>query len=121
MAPPRPCARPGCGRLVTGKGLCPVHARARDAARGTASARGYDKAWSAYSKNWLARFPWCGQRGDGWLHPDDSRCWRRGEMVRATVTDHIVALRDGGTHMDPRNSQSLCASCNVAKVYGDGA
>jgi 5-methylcytosine-specific restriction endonuclease McrA len=35
--------------------------------------------------------------------------------VAAQVTDHIVALRDGGARLDPRNHQSLCYRCNVLK------
>lgn len=119
LAPPRPCAYPRCPQKVRGGGgsFCPAHARQKDRARGSAKARGYDQAWTAFSRAWLARFPWCGQRADGWLHADDSRCWQRGEMVRADVTDHVLALRDGGAHLDPQNSQSLCASCNAAKAW----
>jgi len=116
VAPPRLCTHRGCHRLVVGRGQCPTHQRARDQQRGSAVERGYDRAWSAFSRAWLAKYPWCGQRLDGWLHAEHSRCWQRGEQQRATVTDHIVALRDGGTHMDPANSQSLCVACNAAKV-----
>lgn len=115
---PRPCSHPNCTRLVEGGGRCRDHARAIDQGRGSASARGYDAAWAEFSRDWLVRFPWCGQRADGWLHPEDSRCWQRGEMVPAACTDHILALRDGGAHMDPQNSQSLCVACNIAKAYG---
>jgi 5-methylcytosine-specific restriction endonuclease McrA len=31
------------------------------------------------------------------------------------VTDHILAIRDGGAVFDPANHQSLCNSCNAAK------
>jgi len=68
-----------------------------------------------FSLNWLQRFPWCGQRADGRLHDEHSKCARVGMRVRATVTDHIVALRDGGAHCSPANSQSLCTRCNTAK------
>jgi 5-methylcytosine-specific restriction endonuclease McrA len=115
-APPHYCPQPGCRRLVVGRGYCPTHARQRDQARGSRVARGYDGAWAAFSKRWLATFPWCGQRADGQLHLEHSRCVQRVERVRATVTDHIVALVDGGTTCDPKNSQSLCASCNSAKA-----
>lgn len=117
--PTRPCSHPGCTRLVAGGGRCRAHARAIDQARGSATARGYDRAWAEFSRAWLAAFPYCGMRADGWLHPEHSRCWSRGELVRAHVTDHIVALVDGGAHCVPSNSQSLCTSCNIAKHYGD--
>lgn len=112
-APPHYCPQRGCRRLVIGRGYCPEHQRARDQARGS---RGYDVAWATFSKAWLQRFPYCGQRFDGWLHADHSRCWQRGERNRADVTDHIVALVDGGTTCDPANAQSLCTSCNLAKA-----
>jgi 5-methylcytosine-specific restriction endonuclease McrA len=68
------------------------------------------------SRAWLRRFPWCGQRGDGRLHTEHSRCAQRGERRRAAVTDHIVALREGGERLDPANFQSLCRGCNAAKA-----
>jgi len=59
-------------------------------------------------------------RQDGAFHAVHSRCTQRGERVRATVTDHIVSLRDGGARMDPANHQSLCRSCNAAKATPGG-
>jgi 5-methylcytosine-specific restriction endonuclease McrA len=103
-APPRPCAR--CGRLISGRSC-----RCRPSAR----ARGYDAEWAAYSRRWLARFPWCGQRLDGRFHAEHSRCVQQGVQVRARVTDHICSIANGGARLDPANHQSLCASCNTAK------
>jgi 5-methylcytosine-specific restriction endonuclease McrA len=57
-------------------------------------------------------------RRDGTLSAVHSRCVQRGWRVRATVTDHIVSLRDGGARLDPANHQSLCRSCNAAKAGG---
>jgi 5-methylcytosine-specific restriction endonuclease McrA len=110
-APPHPC--PGCRQLVVGR--CKTCAKRRAQARPSAAARGYDALWAAYAREWLTRFPWCGQRLDGRLHSDDSRCVQRGERVLARVVDHILSLRDGGARLDPRNHQSLCASCNSQK------
>jgi 5-methylcytosine-specific restriction endonuclease McrA len=100
------------------RGSCPVCARQADRARGTARQRGYDPAWDAFSRDWLARYPWCGMRADGQLYVDHSRCAAEGRRVPAAVTDHIVALVDGGGHMVPANHQSLCISCNTAKAVG---
>jgi 5-methylcytosine-specific restriction endonuclease McrA len=110
-APPRPC--PKCHRLISGR--CPTCTRARDISRGSASARGYGTTWAAYSRAWLASYPYCGQRIGGVYSPEHSRCTQRGEHVRATVTDHIRSLRNGGALFDGANHQSLCASCNAAK------
>jgi 5-methylcytosine-specific restriction enzyme A len=112
-APLRAC--PGCRRRLSGPGPCARCRRQRDAQRGTARDRGYDAGWATYSRAWLARFPWCGQRRDGQLYAEHSRCVRRGARTRAAVTDHIVRLRDGGARLDPANHQSLCRGCNVAK------
>lgn len=115
QSPPRPCAR--CGRFVRGR--CPRCTKARqsekDAARPSPAARGYDTQWSDFSQRWLSQFPWCGQRVDGQLHAQDSRCVQDGRRVYAEVTDHIVALRHGGRRFDRANLQSLCGACNRRK------
>ena len=102
------------------RGACPRCAQARDQARPTARQRGYSPAWDRYSQAWLAKRPWCGQRRTGAFSPVDSRCVRHGARVAATVTDHIVAIADGGAIFDPENHQSLCASCNTAKNHPGG-
>jgi 5-methylcytosine-specific restriction endonuclease McrA len=97
------------------RGPCPVCARLRDQQRPGARARGYSPAWDTYSRAWLARRPWCGQRADGTFSAEHSRCVREQRRVPADVTDHIVAIADGGAVFDRTNHQSLCSSCNTAK------
>lgn len=109
VAPPRPCSRAGCRRLVMGGGRCQEHRRA------SAAARGYSKSWAIYAKGWLQRFPLCGMRQDGQRHREHSYCVRRGLRTLATVVDHILAIAAGGSVLDPDNHQSLCASCNSRK------
>jgi len=115
LAPPRPCAR--CGRI--NRGPCAFCKRRRDkesdAARPSAKERGYDGEWTQFSNAWLSRFPWCGQRADGALHPEHSECVRLGHRRYADCTDHIVALKDGGRRFDRGNLQSLCGDCNRRK------
>lgn len=108
------CAAPGCAVIVTA-GRCAAHARAKDRARGTAVARGYDYRWSLYSKRWLRAHPLCGERADGMVSTEHSRCAQAGRITAAECTDHIVPLSRGGDKWDPANHQSLCFSCNVAK------
>jgi len=103
---------------VVGPGRCARCLARQDQARGTPRERGYDAEWAAYSRRWLVRFPWCGQRQDGNRHAAHSRCTTRGEYTRATVTDHIRAIKDGGARLDPSNHQSLCAGCNARKAIG---
>lgn len=115
----RPCPGPHCGKLITSGKYCAScqskKEKAIDRERGSASERGYDATWAHYAKQWLQRFPWCGQRLDGALYLEHSRCVQRAQRTRATVTDHIVPIRKGGKRFDPKNMQSLCNACNVAK------
>jgi 5-methylcytosine-specific restriction endonuclease McrA len=85
-------------------------------ARGSATVRGYDTTWAHYARTWLRRFPYCGQRADGCLHADHSRCVKSGARTRAQVVDHIVPIAAGGARLESGNHQSLCRSCNAAKV-----
>ena len=106
-APLRPCAEPGCPRLVS-HGRCAQHQRAAP------TARGYGRDWRALAQGWLRQHPWCGERGDGQLHGAHSACARRQQRVRATIVDHIAPL-PAGARLDPANLQSLCVSCNTRK------
>jgi hypothetical protein len=54
-------------------------------------------------------------RQDGQLHVEHSRCAQQGLRVRATCTDHIRPIKDGGARLDPGNHQSLCAGDNARK------
>jgi 5-methylcytosine-specific restriction endonuclease McrA len=109
----RPCPR-GHGIF---RGPCPQCVALRELARGSARDRGYDAAWDVYARDWLRRFPWCGQRADGRLHREHSACAQRGVRVPAAVADHIVPLRHGGAHRTPANTQSLCTRCNTRKGH----
>lgn len=112
------CATHGCPELVK-SGHCDKHRKALrkvvDTHRGSARERGYDHRWDEFSKRWLARFPWCGQRQDGRFYAEHSRCVQQGQRTLAQVTDHIVPLVQQGAHCDEDNSQSLCVRCNSAK------
>jgi 5-methylcytosine-specific restriction protein A len=112
----RYCSTPTCHNRVTGPGKCPRCRTQRDRARGGATARGYDTAWATFSKRWLDLHRWCGERADFRLHAEHSHCVQRGARIRATVTDHVLARARGGSHMDPANHQSLCATCNRRKA-----
>jgi len=111
----RPCSAPGgCPELVE-HGLCAKHAKANEQRRGTAASRGYGYRWGQYSAAWLRRHPLCGERADGELHDEHSRCAQEGRTTQATLTDHIVAVNQGGAFWQASNHQSLCASCHGAK------
>lgn len=114
IAPSRPCPR--CGARITGR--CGRCTKRGDHARGSATARGYDTTWHRYARDWLHRFPLCGQRIDGRRHAEHSRCVQAGTTPppRAAVVDHILAIAAGGARLDPRNHQSLCRRCNALKA-----
>ena len=111
---PRPCAMPGCPRLVGEGSRCAEHrlpARARESARASASARGYGSAWAVKRDAWIKAHPLCADpRG---AHPPHS-------LVRAKIVDHIVPLRQGGKD-DDSNYQSLCMTCHNYKTAHDGS
>ena len=112
----RVCAEPRCPALAeVGKARCRTHLRAYDRRRGTARERGYDSAWTAFSKKRLQRLPVCGMRADGQLYADHSLCVQEGRTVAAQCTDHILSMRNGGAKYDEANLQSLCHSCNARK------
>lgn len=43
------------------------------------------------------------------------RCQGCGQTGKKLYADHVVELRDGGTH-DPKNGRALCGSCHVSKT-----
>lgn len=102
MALLRLCTTPGCDELADGP-RCPIHANARDAARGSSSERGYDAEWQRVRKLVLARDGYeCQLRGP--------RCTRVADTV-----DHIIPLSAGGARLDPANLQGACRTDNTAK------
>lgn len=104
------CATAGCSARVE-RGHCQRHARQKDAARGTARERGYTTAWDAYSRNRLARQPWCVGYPRGTHKPF---------TVLADVTDHIISARKRpDLFMAPSNHQSLCHDCNKRKAIAE--
>lgn len=108
---PRPCTYPGCG-LLSPTGRCPQHVRAEqrahDAARGSASKRGYGRRWQAASKGWLRQHPLC-------QCPDCDEGRKR--VTPATVVDHKVPHRgDMALFWDPTNWQSMAKTCHDSKT-----
>ena len=113
------CLHPGCKTRTAGP-RCDDHERlqAQQDPRPSASQRGYSSTWTVYARDWLARFPWCGQRQDGHRYAEHSACTRLGRDTRATVVDHIQSIARGGDVFDPGNHKSLCTRCNTRKGWG---
>lgn len=72
----------------------------RDVFRGSSRSRGYTATWDRFSYNYRRRHPFCAE------------CERRGRVVPADVTDHIVPLEDGGPKFDVENLNPLCHACH---------
>ena len=116
LASRRLCGENGCPALVRPpRQRCPEHERAYERQRGTAAERGYDAAWTKFSRNWRQQHPLCGERADGELYAEHSVCAAESRVEAATATDHILSMANGGAKYDEDNLQSLCASCNARK------
>ncbi len=103
--PAKPCAHPGCRRLVTSGARCAEHARelsrAQDAGRDQATRALYNNArWRAASRAYLDRHPVC------------ARC-----TELAAVVDHVIPHRgDYGLFWRTPNWQPLCKRCHDRKT-----
>ncbi len=106
---PKPCTFPGCPALVRNGTWCEAHKRHAskpDERRPSSHARGYTRTWRKLRAMVLREQPIC-----RW-----SDCTAPAEQV-----DHIVSLRDGGTH-ELSNLQGLCAHHHAVKTcWYDGA
>src|SRR5690606_8424872 len=100
IRPPRPCAKPRCPRLTTGR-YCEEHRREYrrmvDASRPTAAQRGYGARWQRARAEYLREHPWCVE------------CLAQGGRTPATVVDHVVPHRgDPVLFWDRSNWAALC-------------
>jgi 5-methylcytosine-specific restriction protein A len=101
--PKVPCGYPGCMEKVesgTSPRLCPKHLALQrkkyDKKRGSAGKRGYDAKWRKYRQWYLIQNPLC------------RICEQEGRATIATVVDHVVSIKSGGSFWDPNNHQPLC-------------
>ena len=106
MRPAAPCPAPGCNMLTT-HGRCLAHQRADSRAsskeRGSASSRGYGALHRKRRALVLGAEPLC------------AACQSLGRVTPATVDDHIVPVKQGGSIDDLSNHQSLCETCHNVK------
>ena len=102
MKAPRPCNKPGCGRIATEGGYCNEHKSYRDEHdrlyRGNASDRGYDANWSAVRARYLR------------LHPFCDICLKANRVQEAELVHHKD--QDSRNNADD-NLQSLCRKCHA--------
>ncbi len=112
--PLKPCKYPSCPKLTDGD-YCPEHKKLMDKRydtyqRSKESAQFYHShAWKKKRQDFLIEHPFCEQ------------CRRQGRLTKATVVDHIIPIRMGGSLLDDENLQALCASCHTKKSILEGS
>ena len=94
----RPCIEVGCP-TVTDRTRCPEHERARDKARGTRQARGYDSAHDRLRADYQRRMS-AGER---------FTCWRCGDPIDPTSWHLGHDDHDRSVYRGPE-----CVGCNTA-------
>jgi 5-methylcytosine-specific restriction endonuclease McrA len=98
-----------------------VHQKAKDQRRRDVRGNVYGGRWPAYSRAWIRKHPRCGERQDGHLYAEHSACVQQGIVTAlglpgvVMVTDHIRAVKQGGSFWDSANHQTLCRTCNSVK------
>lgn len=105
----RPCL--DCGELHLNPSRCPAcqrrYDRARDEARGSASARGYGYRWRRLTARILAEHRAAyGNVCPGWM--------REPHRAEVLTVDHIIPRAAGGSD-ERSNLQVLCRVCNSTK------
>lgn len=112
----KPCRHAGCSALVRdGGGYCPSHKRVVqkevDSRRESSTQRGYGYKWQKAREGFLRNHPLCVE------------CGKQGQLVKATIVDHIIPHKgDKDLFWDRNNWQPLCKTCHDAKTAReDGA
>lgn len=99
------CRHLGCGLLIGQPGFCQLHKRAADSNRSNSARRGYGHRWRKARETYLSTHPLCVKHQ------------ARGQVVVATVVDHIIPHRgDNQLFWDSNNWQALCKQCHDIKT-----
>ena len=81
-----------------------ANVKAYDRWRGSAAERGYDAAWTEYSKAYRKEHPLC------------ARCEEKAVLKPTAVVGHIVPVPPNDPRfMDPTNHTPLCVECNAVQ------
>lgn len=112
--PKRPCSYPSCPRLVEGR-YCEEHQRLVD--------KQYNQyARDNFSKSFYKSPEWIRARKlQLQSHPLCAECLKNGKYTKATMVDHIVPIKQGGSKFDSENLQSLCWACHSRKSAEEGS
>jgi len=111
--PLKPCAYPGCAKLVRpGEKYCEKHRKQKHIEY---KERRNDKEVQVIynTKRWK-KVRELALKRDGGLCV---MCLKEGRIVKADVVDHIIEIKDGGDPYDLNNLQSLCNKCHAKKTF----
>ena len=112
--PKKPCRYPGCPNL-SNQSYCDVHKKKVNADYNRYQRDDFSKTfyntprWRAVRKKKLTSSPFC------------EECVKNGTIVKATLVDHILPIKQGGAPLDITNLQSLCWSCHSRKSIQEGS
>ena len=110
----RPCSYPNCSKLVDGQ-YCDEHKKLRDKEYNRYGRDDFGKKfyntpeWRFIRKHQLAEHPLC------------EECLKNGKIVKATMVDHIIPIKQGGNKLASSNLQSICWSCHSRKSVKEGS
>lgn len=112
--PKKPCRYPGCAEL-TNELYCEKHKKEMNKQYNQHERDLFSKTfysspkWREVRKRKLQQQPFC------------EECKRNGTIIKATIVDHIVPIKQGGQPYDMNNLQSLCWSCHSRKSVKEGS
>jgi len=110
ISAPKPCAHPGCGKLVSDGRYCPAHKKPGwEKTKTSAHQRGYGYAWQKLRVVVL-------QRDSGLCQP----CLAKGQLTTGNIVDHIIPKAEGGGD-DLKNLQTICKPCHTMKTFMESA
>lgn len=105
------CSQPGCPEL-TPEGRCDAHRREAEQRRGSASQRGYNRAWERTRAAYLKDHPVC--------ECDDCAALPYTQRPAATDVDHIDGLGPNGPRgHDPANLRAYAHACHSRRTARD--
>ena len=99
QAPPRPCNKYGCPKMIEKDGFCLDHWEPRWKQYPIGPKIHDTSAWKRARAAYLRRHPVC--------ECDDPACHRLANTVH-----HVTAVKDGGAEFDFDNLQSMTRDCH---------
>lgn len=101
------CAKAACWKIIDGSlSYCPKHKPKPFKNILRNNTKIYNtRRWRKLSKKQLADEPLC------------RSCKKKGKVMLATHSDHIISISEGGEPFEQSNLQSLCIKCHTRKTF----